>query len=189
MRNGSNLSGGVSTQRSLYSGLAAVGEVVLMNRTAKVILGVCCLLGIYWIAQSRSVLDALALSLCVGGLVWILLDKRIADLKTRLAILESGETGLQESVEVLYRGETVFHESVEAQGKRIDSLHDSVDALYETVDKLSRRVEYHSEWRQSLHEMIGVEHRGQKTVFVEANDTKRWDRVITALHSRRTNGF
>ena len=83
-----------------------------MRSTLKWIVGVCCLIGIYWVAQSRSILDALALSLCAGGLVWIVLDKRIADHKTRLAILESGETGLQESVEALYRGETVFHESV-----------------------------------------------------------------------------
>ena len=43
-------------------------EVALMRITVKMVLGVCCLLGIYWIAQSRSVLDALALSLCAGGL-------------------------------------------------------------------------------------------------------------------------
>ena len=88
-----------------------------MRSTLKWIVGVCCLIGIYWVAQSRSILDALALSLCAGGLVWIVLDKRIADLKTRLAVLESGETGLQESVEGLYRGETVFQESVEGIGR------------------------------------------------------------------------
>lgn len=129
-----------------------------MRITAKMVLGVCCLLGIYWIAQSRSVLDALALSLCAGGLVWILFDRRIENLKTRLAILERGETDLQESVEALYRGETVFQESVEAVGQRMDSLHESVDDLYESVDKLSMRVEYHSEWCQSLQEMIAVQH-------------------------------
>ena len=130
-----------------------------MNSTVKRILGVCCLIGIYWVAQSRSILDALALSLCAGGLVWIVLDKRIADLKLRLAILESSETGLQESVEALYRGETVFQELVEALSSRMDAMHDSVDALYESVDKLSRRVDYHSEWCQSLQEMIAAEQR------------------------------
>ena len=130
-----------------------------MNSTLKWIVGVCCLIGIYWVAQSRSILDALALSLCAGGLVWILFDWRIENLKTRLAILESGETGLQESVEALYRGETVFQELVEALSSRMDAMHDSVDALYESVDKLSRRVDYHSEWCQSLHEMIGAQHR------------------------------
>ena len=132
-----------------------------MRSTLKWIVGVCCLIGIYWVAQSRSILDALALSLCAGGLVWIVLDKRIADLKTRLAVLESGETNLQESVEGLYRGETVFYESVDALSNRMDSLHGSVYALYETVDKLQRRVEYHSEWCQSLHEMIAAEHRSR----------------------------
>ena len=130
-----------------------------MNSTLKWIVGVCCLLGIFWIAQSRSVLDVLALSLCAGGLVWILFDRRIENLKTRLAILESGETGLQESVEALYRGETVFQELVEALSSRIDTLHESVDALYETVDKLSRRVDYHSGRFESLQEMIAAEHR------------------------------
>ena len=130
-----------------------------MNSTVKRILGACCLLGIYWIAVNHSILDALALALFAGGLVWIILDKRIENLKTRLAILESGETGLQESVEALYRGETVFQESAEVVGNRMDSLHDSVDGLYESVDKLQRRVEYHSEWSQSLHEMIAAGHR------------------------------
>ena len=79
-------------------------------------------------------------------------NRRIENLKTRLAILESGETGLQESVEALYRGETVFQESVDALSARMDSLHDS-------VDNLQRRVEYHSEWSQSLHEMIAAQDR------------------------------
>ena len=122
-----------------------------MRSTLKWIVGVCCLIGIYWVAVNHSILDALALSLCAGGLVWIVLDKRIADLKLRLAILESDETGLQESVEALYRGETVFHESVDALSARMDPL-------YESVDKLSRRVEYHSEWCQSLQEMIDAQH-------------------------------
>ena len=95
---------------------------------------------------------ACAFSMCRGGLVWIVLDKRIADLKTRLAILESGETNLQESVEGLYRGETVFQESVEAVSNRVDALHES-------VDKLQRRVDYQSEWCQSLQERIGTPHR------------------------------
>ena len=43
----------------------------------------------------------------------------------------------------------------------MDAMHDSVDALYESVDKLSRRVDYHSEWSQSLHEMIAAENRGR----------------------------
>ena len=109
-----------------------------MRSTLKWIVGVCCLIGIYWVARKAdSILDALALSLCRRWLgvdsFWI---KRIENLKTRLAILESGETGLQESVEALYRGETVFHESVEASGHiECDTLHYSVDALYETVDK------------------------------------------------------
>ena len=115
-----------------------------MRSTLKWIVGVCCLIGIYWVAQSRSILDALALSLCAGGLVWILFDQRIENLKTRLAILERGETNLQESVESL--------------GNRMDAMHDSVDALYESVDKLSRRVDYHSEWCQSLQERIAVQH-------------------------------
>ena len=33
---------------------------------------------------------------------------------------------------------------------RIDALHDSVDSLYETVDKLHRRMDYQSEWCESL---------------------------------------
>ena len=77
---------------------------MLLKTTAKIVLGVCCLLGIFWVAQSRSILDALALSLCAGGLVWIFLDRRIADLKNRLAILERGETGLQESVDGTIQG-------------------------------------------------------------------------------------
>ena len=132
-----------------------------MKTTAKIVLGVCCLLGIYWVAKDRSILDALVLALFAGGLVWVLLEKRIADLKTRVAILDRGESALQESVDVLYRGEATFHESVEAQGKRIDSLHESADALYERVDNLQRRVDHHSEWCQSLHETIGVEHRSR----------------------------
>ena len=40
--------------------------------------------------------------------------------------------------------------------QRIDALHDSVDRLYETVDKLNRRVDYQSEWCQSLQERIGT---------------------------------
>ena len=87
-----------------------------MNTTVKWILGMCCLPGIFLIAIYHSILDALALSLCAGGLVWILFDRRITDLKTRLAILENGETTLNASVDGLYRGETTFHESVEAVG-------------------------------------------------------------------------
>ena len=141
-----------------------------MKTTVKMVLGVCCLIGIFWIAATHSILDALALSLFAGGLVWILFDQRIENLKTRLAILESGETGLQESVEALYRGETVFQASVEAVGTRLDTLHDSVDALYESVDKLQRRVEYHSEWRQSLQEMIAVQHR----ITRQSSSQRRW---------------
>ena len=132
-----------------------------MKTTVKMVLGVCCLIGIFWIAATHSILDALALSLFAGGLVWILFDQRIENLKTRLAILKSGETGLHDSVEALYRGETVFYESVDALSNRMDSLHGSVYALYETVDNLHGRVEYHSEWCQSLHEMIDVEHRSR----------------------------
>ena len=39
---------------------------------------------------------------------------------------------------------------------RIDALHDSVDRLYESVDTLKRRVDYQSEWCQSLQERIGT---------------------------------
>lgn len=84
-----------------------------MNITVKRILGVGFLFAILLIAINHSILDALALSLCTGGLVWIVFDRRIVDLKARLAILESGERGLQESVEGLYGGKTVFQESVE----------------------------------------------------------------------------
>ena len=49
--------------------------------------------------------------------------------------------------------------SVEALGQRVDTLHELVGALYESVDKLQRRVEYHSEWCQSLQEMIDAQHR------------------------------
>ena len=42
------------------------------------------------------------------GLVWILFDWRITDLKTRVAILENGETALNESVKGLYRSEATF---------------------------------------------------------------------------------
>ena len=90
--------------------------------------------------------------------------------------LGQADSGSQNSVshsgERRDRGETIFQESVEALGSRMDAMHDSVDALYESVDKLSRRVNYHSEWSQSLHEMIATQHRSQKTAFVEANDTK-----------------
>ena len=144
-----------------------------MKITVQIVLGVCCLLGIFWVAQSRSILDALALSLCAGGLVWIFLDRRIADMKNRLAILERGETGLQESVDALYRGETVFQESVEALGSKMDALHESVNALYESVDKLARRVNYHSEWCQTLQEMVGAEHRNWRTTLSEARDAER----------------
>ena len=74
-----------------------------MNTTVKRILGVCCLVAIVLIAGNYSLFDAFALSLCAGGLVWIGFDKRIADIKTRLAILESGQTVLQESMDNLRR--------------------------------------------------------------------------------------
>ena len=130
-----------------------------MNTTVKRIVAACCLIGILLIAMNYSLFDAFALSLCAGGLVWVLFDRRIENLKTQLAILESGERGLQESVEGLYRGETVFQESVGGLGQQLDSLHESTDALHETVDKLHRRVEYHSEWCQSLQDMIGAQRR------------------------------
>ena len=87
-----------------------------MNTTVKRILGVCFLIAILLIAVNYSIVDALALSLCAGGFVWILFDRRIADLKTRLAIMENGENRIHESVEALYRGETIFQESVAETG-------------------------------------------------------------------------
>ena len=129
-----------------------------MRSTLKWILGVVFVFGIIWLSLFHSIYDALALSLCTGGLVWIVLNGRIAALKTRLVILERSEIQIHESVEALYRGETVFQESVEALGQRMDNLHDSVNELYELVDKLQLRVEYHSEWCQSLQERIAVQH-------------------------------
>lgn len=79
-------------------------------------------------------------------------DTRIAELEAQLESLERREIIFQE---------TVFQESVDALSQRIDALHESVDALYETVDKLHRQVDYHSEWCQSLQEMIGDEQRHQ----------------------------
>ena len=79
-------------------------------------------------------------------------DTRIAELEAQLDSLERRS--------IIFR-ETVFQESADALNQRIDALHESVDALYESVDKLSRRVEYHSEWCQSLHEMIAAEHRSR----------------------------
>ena len=130
-----------------------------MNTTVKRIVAACCLIGILLIAVNYSLVDAFALSLCAGGFVWVLFDRRIENLKTQVAILRRGKTDIQESVEGLYRGEAISQESVEALSQRIDTLHESVDALYETVDKLSRRVEYHSEWCQNLQEMIHPRHR------------------------------
>lgn len=130
-----------------------------MNTTVKRIVAACCLIGILLIAINYSLVDAFALSLCIGGFVWMLFDRRIENLKTQVAILRRGETDIQESVEGLYRGEALSQESVEVLNQRIDTLHESVDSLYETLDKLQRRVEYHSEWCQSLQEMIGAQRR------------------------------
>ena len=60
-----------------------------MRSTLKWIVGVCCLIGIYWVAQSHSILDALALSLCAGGLVWIRLGQ--ADSGSENSVSRSGE--------------------------------------------------------------------------------------------------
>ena len=79
------------------------------------------------------------------------------DYDTRIAALEEQLDSLERR-SIIFQ-ETVFQESVDALSQRIDALHESVDRLYETVDKLQRRVEYHSEWCQSLQEMIGCEHR------------------------------
>ena len=138
-----------------------------MNTTVKRILGVCFLFGIFWIAAFHSIFDAVALSLCAGGVVWILFDQRITDLKTRLTIMKNGENRIHESVEALYRGETIFQESVAGLGQQLESLHESIDALHERVDKMHRRVDYQSEWCQSLQDMTGVQHRNQNTAFVE----------------------
>lgn len=70
-----------------------------MNTTVKRILGVGFLIAILVIAVNHSIFDALALSLCAGGVVWIVFDRRIADLKTRVAILERAETARHESVD------------------------------------------------------------------------------------------
>ena len=77
-------------------------------------------------------------------------DTRIAELEEQLESLERRET--------IFR-ETVFLESVDALSQRIDALHESVDALHESMDKLQRRVDYQSEWCQSLHGMIAAQYR------------------------------
>ncbi len=71
---------------------------MVMNTTVKRIVDACCLIGIFLMAVNYSLFDALALSPCAGGLVWVLFDRHIENLKTRAAILENGETVLQESI-------------------------------------------------------------------------------------------
>ncbi len=135
-----------------------------MNTTVKQILGMCFLVGIFLIAVNHSLFDAFALSLCAGGFVWIVFDRRIENLRMRVAILERGGSTFRESVEGLYRSETVIQESMGGLSSRIDSLHESVDTLHESVDKISRRVDCHSEWFQSL----------QEDRFPALNDDRPW---------------
>ena len=78
------------------------------------------------------------------------------DYGARIAALEAQLDSLERR-EIIFR-ETIFQESVDALSQRIDALHESVDALYETVDKLNRRVEYQSEWCQSLQDRIDTQH-------------------------------
>ena len=72
-----------------------------MHTTVKRIVAASCLIGILLIVVNYFLFDAFALSLCAGGFVWIFFERRIENLKTRLAILEHGETALNESVEAL----------------------------------------------------------------------------------------
>ena len=97
------------------------------------------------------------------GLVWILFDWRITEIKARVAILERDETDFYVSVDALDQRMAALDESV-------ISLHQSVGGLHETVDKLQRRVDYQSEWCQSLQEVIGVEPKVLKTQFYEKSE-------------------